>query len=82
MAILDDIYRDRTNTLRKIHIVLNCFALLLFIAQGITGARDLLEIPPVGKKKAKKATVEMVALIETAQLIEQNATYYTPAIEP
>ena len=82
IAILDDIYRDRTNTLRNIHIVLNCFALLLFIAQGITGARDLLEIPPVGKKQAKKATVEMVALIETAQLIEQNATYYTPAIEP
>ena len=67
IAILDDIYRDRTNTLRNIHIILNCFALLLFVGQGITGARDLLEIPPVGKKKAK-AAVEMVYPIETARL--------------
>ena len=67
IAILDDIYRDRTNTLRNIHIILNCFALLLFIGQGITGTRDLLEIPPVGKKKAK-AAVEMVFPIETARL--------------
>ena len=57
LAIVDDIYRDRSLFWRKVHIVLNCLALLLFIGQGITGARDLLEIPPVGKqKKAADAT--------------------------
>ena len=49
LAIVEDIYKDRTNRWRKIHIGLNCFALLLFIGQGITGARDLLEISPIGK---------------------------------
>ena len=52
VAIVEDIYKDRTNRWRNLHIILNCLALLLFIGQGITGARDLLEIPPVGKKKA------------------------------
>ena len=69
IAIVDDIYRDRTNTWRNIHIGLNCFALLLFIGQGVTGARDLLEIPPVGKKKPqKKAVIEQVNPVKTAQL--------------
>jgi hypothetical protein len=27
------------------HIFLNCLALLLFVGQGVTGTRDLLEIP-------------------------------------
>lgn len=45
LAIVPNIYQDRTNTWRKIHIALNTFALLLFIGQGITGSRDLLEIP-------------------------------------
>jgi len=49
LAIIDDIYKDRTNRWRKVHIILNCFALLLFIGQGVTGARDLLEISPIGK---------------------------------
>ena len=49
LAIVEDIYKDRTNRWRKVHIGLNCFALLLFIGQGITGARDLLEIAPIGK---------------------------------
>ena len=49
LAIIEDIYKDRTNRWRNIHIGLNCFALLLFIGQGITGARDLLEIAPIGK---------------------------------
>lgn len=57
LAIVDDIYRDRSLFWRRVHIILNCLALLLFIGQGITGARDLLEIPPVGKqKKAADAT--------------------------
>lgn len=45
VAIVQDIYQDKTNRWRKAHIILNCFALLLFLGQGVTGARDLLEIP-------------------------------------
>jgi MFS family permease len=45
VAIIQDIYQDRQNRWRTVHIILNCFALLLFIGQGITGSRDLLEIP-------------------------------------
>lgn len=44
LAIIEDIYQDRSNRWRNIHIILNCFALLLFVGQGITGPRDLLEI--------------------------------------
>ncbi|MGI0479405.1 DUF4079 domain-containing protein [Geminocystis sp. CENA526] len=44
VAIIDDIYRDRSNKWRNIHIILNCLALLLFLGQGITGSRDLFEI--------------------------------------
>ncbi|ACK72118.1 conserved hypothetical protein [Gloeothece citriformis PCC 7424] len=50
LAIVDDIYRDKTNRWRTVHIVLNCFALLLFMGQGFTGARDLLEIPLTWQK--------------------------------
>lgn len=71
IAILDDIYRSLA--MRNLHIILNCLALLLFVGQGVTGARDLLEIPPVGKKKAKKATVEIIAPIKTSQLINSEA---------
>lgn len=45
VAIVQDIYQDKQNRWRSVHIILNCFALLLFIGQGMTGARDLLEIP-------------------------------------
>jgi hypothetical protein len=44
-AIFPDIYQDRTNRWRNIHIALNCIALLLFVGQALTGSRDLLEIP-------------------------------------
>ncbi len=45
LAIVQDIYQDRRNRWRTVHIVLNSIALLFFIGQGITGTRDLLEIP-------------------------------------
>lgn len=45
LAIVPEIYRDKSNRWRTIHVVLNSFALLLFIGQGLTGTRDLLEIP-------------------------------------
>lgn len=45
LAIIPDIYKDKTNRWRTVHVILNCFAVLLFIGQGMTGTRDLLEIP-------------------------------------
>lgn len=45
LAILPEIYRDRSNRWRKVHVALNCVALLLFLGQAATGTRDLLEIP-------------------------------------
>lgn len=44
LAIIEDIYQDRTNRWRYVHIILNCFALVLFLGQGFTGTRDILEI--------------------------------------
>lgn len=44
VAIQPNIYKDKSNTWRRIHIVLNCLALLLFIAQGMTGTRDIYDI--------------------------------------
>jgi len=45
LAIIQDIYQDRSNRWRTVHIILNSVALLFFIGQGFTGTRDLLEIP-------------------------------------
>ncbi|MBF2046170.1 DUF4079 domain-containing protein [Leptolyngbya sp. NK1-12] len=45
LAIIPDIYQDRTNRWRNVHVILNCLALLFFLGQGMTGTRDLLEIP-------------------------------------
>lgn len=45
LAIIQDIYQDRTHRWRVAHTVLNSVAIVLFVGQGITGARDLLEIP-------------------------------------
>ncbi len=45
LAIVQDIYQDKSHRWRIIHTILNCIALLLFIGQGITGTRDLIEIP-------------------------------------
>jgi hypothetical protein len=46
LAILPEIYRNFN--WRRVHIALNSIALLLFLLQGITGVRDLLEIPVGG----------------------------------
>jgi len=45
LSILPDIYKDKTNRWRQVHILLNCIAVLLFIGEGITGTRALLEVP-------------------------------------
>jgi hypothetical protein len=44
LAIVPEIYKDRSLAWRRFHIALNSFALLLFIGQGITGIRDVAEI--------------------------------------
>ncbi|NEO87898.1 MAG: DUF4079 domain-containing protein [Spirulina sp. SIO3F2] len=44
LAILPEIYKDKTQAWRRLHIALSVFAFLLFVGQGITGARDLFEI--------------------------------------
>ena len=52
LAIVQEIYKDKSLRWRNIHIILNCLALLLFIGQGLTGVRDIFEIglytPPPG----------------------------------
>lgn len=45
LAIIQNIYKDRSNRWRTAHVIVNCIAVLLFIGQGMTGTRDLLEIP-------------------------------------
>ncbi|MBW4518475.1 MAG: DUF4079 domain-containing protein [Scytolyngbya sp. HA4215-MV1] len=45
LAILREIYQDKTNRWRTVHIVLNSIALLIFIGQGFTGTQALLEVP-------------------------------------
>ncbi|MBF2090408.1 MAG: DUF4079 domain-containing protein [Synechococcales cyanobacterium K44_A2020_017] len=45
LAIVADIYKDRQHRWRRAHMILNSVAVLLFIGQGFTGTRDLLEIP-------------------------------------
>ncbi|MBV8882610.1 MAG: DUF4079 domain-containing protein [Chroococcidiopsidaceae cyanobacterium CP_BM_RX_35] len=45
LAIVPDIYRDKKNRWRKVHVFLNSIALLVFLEQAVTGTRSLLEIP-------------------------------------
>ncbi|PSB01830.1 DUF4079 domain-containing protein [Merismopedia glauca] len=45
LAILRDIYQDKSHRWRNIHIILNSIALLFFLGQAITGTQALLEVP-------------------------------------
>lgn len=45
LTIAPKIYEDRSNRWRTVHVFLNALAMMLFVMQGITGTRDLLEIP-------------------------------------
>ena len=45
LAIIEDIYKGRSNRWRTIHVILSSIAVLLFLGGGMTGSRDLLEIP-------------------------------------
>ena len=51
LAIVPDIYQDRSHRWRLAHTILNIMAIVLFIGQGFTGARDLLEIPLSWQRK-------------------------------
>ncbi|AFY37746.1 hypothetical protein Lepto7376_1397 [[Leptolyngbya] sp. PCC 7376] len=44
LAIVQEIYKDKSQKWRKAHIILNIIATLLFIGQGFTGVRDIAEI--------------------------------------
>ncbi|WP_072619442.1 DUF4079 domain-containing protein [Spirulina major] len=44
LAVVQEIYRDKSLRWRNAHIILNCVAMALFVGQGITGVRDLYEI--------------------------------------
>ena len=52
LAIVEDIYKDRSHRWRIAHTILNCIALALFLGQAMTGSRDLLEIPLSWQKPA------------------------------
>lgn len=51
LAIFPDIYKDRSNRWRNVHVILNIIALVFFLGQGFTGTRDLLEIPVSWQEK-------------------------------
>lgn len=49
VTVIPEIYQDRqSKSWRIIHTLLNCFALLLFFGQAMTGARDLFDLGAVG----------------------------------
>ncbi|MBD2664094.1 hypothetical protein B6N60_03712 [Richelia sinica FACHB-800] len=77
LAILPDIYKDKTNVWRRVHIILNSIALLLFIAQGMSGSKALLEVslswqePYIYKLYEYKCDTQMCT-IESPQLSPQR----------
>ena len=75
VAILPDIYKDKTNRLRKVHIVLNCLALLLFIGQGITGTQALLEISLAWQKP-------YIKMLYKQKCRTQICTVQAPSLSP
>ncbi|HLO89235.1 MAG TPA: DUF4079 domain-containing protein [Nostocaceae cyanobacterium] len=51
LSILPEIYKDKTNFWRKVHITVSCAAMLLFLGLGMTGTLSLLEIPLAWQKQ-------------------------------
>jgi hypothetical protein len=77
VAITKDIYKDKQNRWRNIHIILNCFALLLFVGQGMTGARDLLSIPYSWQKEYLRPCDSKT------RTCPKSTAFYTPTnVEP
>ncbi len=74
LTILPEIYQDRSHRWRSLHVLLNCLAILLFIGQGMTGTRDLLNIPLswqneyLGQCDWKQQTCPKIRRLETGEL--------------
>lgn len=75
VAILPDIYKDKTNRWRQVHIILNCLALLLFIGQGITGSQALLEISLAWQKP-------YIKMLYKQKCRTQTCTIQAPSLSP
>ncbi|MTJ49700.1 DUF4079 domain-containing protein [Dolichospermum sp. UHCC 0259] len=75
VAILPDIYKDKTNRWRRVHIILNCLALLLFIGQGITGSQALLEISLAWQKP-------YIKMLYKQKCRTQICTVQAPSLSP
>ncbi|BAZ47476.1 hypothetical protein NIES4103_00770 [Nostoc sp. NIES-4103] len=68
LAILPDIYKDKTNRWRQGHIIVNVIAILLFIGQGITGTQALLEIPVTWQKPYIKILYEQNCATQSCKI--------------
>lgn len=73
LAILQNIYQDRKNRWRNVHITLSCLALLLFLGQGITGTLSLLEVPLSWQEPYVQKLYEL-------QCDKKPCTIQTPAV--
>ncbi len=76
LTIVQEIYRDRTQRWRNVHIILNSIATLLFLAQGFTGSRDLLDIPlawqkPYLQQLSKKSCQTQPCTVELRSVMPQ-----------
>lgn len=72
LAILPDIYKDKTNRWRNIHIALNSFALLLFLGQAITRPLSLLEVPLTWQESYVQKLYEQQCNIKPCTIQAQN----------
>ncbi|MEO1147553.1 MAG: DUF4079 domain-containing protein [Cyanobacteria bacterium J06638_22] len=79
LAIVPDIYKDRQHRWRKAHALLNVVALLLFIGQGFTGARDLLEVPLSWQQPFVEQLFINNCQEQPCQIIVPEATEEAPA---
>ncbi len=75
IAILPDIYKDKTNRWRQVHIILNCMALLLFIGGAITGTQALLEISLAWQKP-------YIKMLYKQKCRTQICTVQAPSLSP
>jgi hypothetical protein len=73
LAIVQNIYKDRKNHWRKIHILLNIIVLFLFLGQGITGTQALLEIPLGWQKSYVQQLYEQHCDIHPCAIQESSA---------
>ncbi|MBD2178982.1 DUF4079 domain-containing protein [Pseudanabaena sp. FACHB-1998] len=80
VTITQDIYKDKQNRWRYIHVILNCFALILFMGQGMTGARDLLSIPYSWQKEFLRQCDSKTKTCPKSTAFLRNEPSYTLSI--